>query len=100
MINETIALLGRKGEDKITGFKGVVTSVCFDLYGCVQLALNPPIDDKGVVPDGRWFDVNRIAISGEPVMHAPDFSARAIKPSDYDRGPAEKPAFSSLPPKA
>lgn len=30
-----IDLLGLKAEDKVTGFKGVITTLSFDLYGCV-----------------------------------------------------------------
>lgn len=96
MIQNTIALLGLKGRDKITGYAGVITSVCFDLYGCVQVALNPPVDKDGKVPDGRWFDVSRVDVNDDRVMASPTFAGYA-KPADYDKGPAEKPAFASGP---
>ena len=31
-----LELLGQKVEDKVTGFRGVVTTISFDLYGCIQ----------------------------------------------------------------
>lgn len=96
MIQNTIALLGLKGRDKITGYEGVITSACFDLYGCVQVALNPPMAKDGTVPDGRWFDVSRVDVSPERVMAAPSFAGYS-RPSDYDKGPAEKPEFPSGP---
>ena len=98
MITETISLLGHKATDKITGFSGTITSVCFDLYGCVQVALYPPMDKAGKVEDGRWYDVNRLEVAkGKPVMSAPDFDAKGKQPERYDSGPADKPAVRALP---
>lgn len=95
MIQQTIDLLGRKATDKVTGFSGVVSSVCFDLYGCVQVALTPPIDRDGKPDEGHWYDVQRLEVSAEaPVMNRPDFAARAPEPAQYDHGAAEKPARS------
>ena len=48
-------LLGFRAEDRVTGFKGVVTSVSFDLYGCIQVALNPGMNKDGKLEDGHWF---------------------------------------------
>ena len=72
MISTQIDLLGFPARDKITGYSGVVSSICFDLYGCVQAALSPPVNDKGEIPDDRWFDVSRLEISGARVMTPPD----------------------------
>lgn len=63
-----LQLLGVKAIDKVTGFSGVVTSICYDLVGCIQAAITPPADLKeGKIPDGRWFDISRLDI-GERVM--------------------------------
>lgn len=96
MIKETVDLLGHRATDKVTNATGVITSVCFDLYGCVQAAINPPMKDDGSVPEGRWFDVNRLVVSYEAVMPVPDFDAIAA-PGDYNKGPAEKPALGHTP---
>ena len=94
MITETLALLGRRAEDKVTGFEGVISSVCFDLYGCVQAALTPSKKRDGNLGDGHWFDVQRLKVMpGKPVMTAPDFDAVAKTPAEHKSGPAEKPAF-------
>ena len=82
-------LLGKKGKDRVTGFIGVVTSVSFDLYGCVQVVLTPPMKD-GKKEAGEWFDVHRVEItSNEPVMVVPDFTDPYI--GDGRKGAAEKP---------
>ena len=94
MINESIALLGMPGEDRITGRKGVITSICFDLYGCVQVALTPKAKEDGTLIEGVWVDIHRVEIGNDDtrVMSAPDFEANGSLPKTYDRGPAEKPA--------
>jgi len=93
MIEETIQYLGLRGRDKVTGFDGTVSSVCFDLYGCVQLALAPPVDKDGKLPTSHWFDVHRIELSAVRLMDVPDFKAMARKkdePKTYEHGPADK----------
>lgn len=91
-IEKQIAKLGRAGTDKVTRFNGVVTSVSFDLYGCIQLLLNPGLDKDGKLQEQQWFDSNRIALDpeGTPYMPPPNFVDG--READGDKGPAEKPA--------
>ena len=90
---EHLDLLGKKVEDRVTRFKGVVSSVCFDLYGCIQVSVNPGVMEDGRLGDQAWFDITRLrVVSNEQVMELPDFIAGAI--ADGKRGPAEKPRFS------
>lgn len=91
MITETIDLLGRRAEDRVTGQSGVITSVCFDLYGCVQVVIQPRAKPDGEMPSGHWFDIGRVKVSDESVMAAPDFDAAGVKPSGYAKGAAQKP---------
>lgn len=91
MIEETIALLGCRAKDKVTGFAGVITSVCFDLYGCIQVILTPPVDNKGGKIEGQWFDVNRLDVEADWVMPVPDFAGKGAVPENYNHGAAEKP---------
>ena len=89
-IKKHMNLLGLKVQDKITGFKGVVSSISFDLYGCVQAIVNPGMDENGKLSDSHYFDVNRLkVISKKPVMGRPDFDYGAI--AEGKKGPAEKP---------
>lgn len=95
LTNKTIALLGRKATDKVTGYQGVVSSVTFDLYGCVQAILTPPAKEGDTeLKSGHWFDVQRLDVSEDRVMATPNFDARATEPTSYDHGPSIKPARS------
>lgn len=68
-------LMGLKVRDAVTGFEGVVTSISFDLYGCVQAIVTPVVQKDGKQEDSRWFDVKRLAANkgAKPVMPLPDF---------------------------
>ena len=88
-MNDYIKLLGFKGKDKITGFSGVITSISFDLYGCVQLVIQPGLDKDGKQKEGHWFDAKRVEVtSTKPVMKNP--FVPLIK-AGKERGAAEKP---------
>ena len=83
-------LLGFRVRDRITGAQGVVTSVCFDLYGCVQADINRGFDEKGEQLKGYWFDCKRLErVSEAPVMTPPRFEDFRV---GDEPGPAEKPA--------
>jgi len=82
-MNKYLDLLGLKAKDKVTGFEGVVSSVCFDLYGCVQMVLTPEVKE-GKFNDSHWFDEKRLEIlDHNPVMATPSFESIP--------GPQEKP---------
>jgi hypothetical protein len=85
-MNEYIKILGFPVRDTVTGFEGVVTSVGFDLYGCVQCIVQPSAKEQKL-EDSRWFDHKRLTpIAKEPVMKVPTFVAPSL-----EAGPAEKP---------
>jgi hypothetical protein len=89
-IKKHLALLGLKVEDAVTGFAGVVSSLSFDLYGCVMACVNPGKDKDGKLADQHWFDVARLKVmSPTPVMQPPnfDFGIQA----EGMQGAAEKP---------
>jgi hypothetical protein len=85
LVTATLAMLGHKGTDKVSGATGVISSVSFDLYGCVHCALTPQASDKDAFT--RSYDVQRINLSDEPpVMVPPDFFSRAITPDQHAHG--------------
>jgi hypothetical protein len=91
-IKKHLELLGLKVEDKVTGFRGVVASIGFDLYGCVQAIVNPGLGKDKKIGDCQWFDVNRLKVlSTKPVMDRPnfDFGPQA----EGKQGAAEKPSM-------
>lgn len=90
-----LELLGLKVRDRVTGFTGIVESISWDLYGCIQAVVRPPIDDKGAMPDGKWLDVLRLEVlDRSPVMEIPggfvSYGNAPVAKSD-PHGPAEKP---------
>lgn len=90
-------LLGLAVEDCVTGYKGVVTSVTFDLYGCIQAIVSPPMDKDGKVADGHWLDVHRLKVTNpNPVMDRPQFDVEEDYTS-HSKGPADKPAMAAKP---
>lgn len=73
---EHISHLGLTATDKVSNFTGVISLVSFDLYGCVQFVLTPPVDDKGQAIEGRWFDVTRLDIANKKaVIPCPKFNS-------------------------
>lgn len=89
-IKKHLDLLGHRVEDKVTGLTGTVTSIGFDLYGCIQAIVNPGLDKDGKSRDSLWFDVARLKVlSDQPVMERPnyDFGPQA----EGKQGAAEKP---------
>lgn len=88
IVESAFKMLGYNGKDKVTKFEGVIDSVCFDLYGCIQISLNPGIDKDGKKKDGYWFDVKRVTLSDTRVMEPPIYLH--IK-TGSEIGAAEKP---------
>lgn len=74
LINKHMNLLGLEVQDKVTGMKGIVSSISFDLYGCIQATITPKVtknNEKGV---NYWYDISRLNIlKKKPVMERPNF---------------------------
>lgn len=88
-VKEHLDMLGLKVEDKVTGMKGTVTSVSFDLYGCIQAIIHPGVVD-GKMAEQQWFDIARLTVLDPiPVMKQPNFEVGPQ--ANGDQGPADKP---------
>lgn len=88
-------LLGKKAEDCVTGITGVITSVTFDLFGCVQGLLTTQIDGS---EKSFWYDICRlkVSVSDSPVLPVPNFEVILAEkegdgPGTQLNGPANKP---------
>lgn len=91
-VKKHLSLLGFRVRDKVTGFSGVVTSIAFDLYGCIQAIVNPGIGVDGKLGEQTWFDIARLeVVSQGTVMMPPDFDYGLV--AEGLKGSAEKPAF-------
>lgn len=76
MIKKYLELLGCEVKDKVSDYKGVVISISFDLYGCVQADVRPKELQKesGHPKEGYWLDVSRLTLlSKKPLMDQPNF---------------------------
>lgn len=89
---DVIELLGSKGKDKITKQDGVISSVSFDLYGCIQVILTPlKVKNGEEIKSHGWFDINRIEVSKDKkIMKHPCFENKYKSLNDVG-GAAEKP---------
>ena len=86
-----IELLGYKASDKVTGHKGMIDSVGFAAYGCIQVSIKPTeLDKDGKMQDGYWLDVTRIIVDFESgrVVDFPDFNQGYV--AEGRKGPSEK----------
>lgn len=89
-IKEHLEWLGKRVQDRVTGQEGVVTTIGFDLYGCIQAVVNMGVDKDGKARDSIWLDVQRLkAIESKPVMPVPNFDYGPV--AEGKKGPAEKP---------
>lgn len=86
-VTEALKFLGTRQRDRVTGFSGTITSICFDINGCIQGCVKPAVDKDGKIPDGYWIDLDRLECIGEPAM--PPFPYEVTR--KIVRGPAEKP---------
>lgn len=85
---DAIKMLGNSVRDKVTNFEGIVTSISFDLYGCIQALVNPGMDNDGKLQEQCWLDIGRLeVVLKEPVMNNP-FTEETIS---IDKGPENKP---------
>lgn len=75
LIKKHLDLMGHLVKDKVSDFKGVVISIAFDLYGCIQADVRPrELDKDGKLQQGFWMDVSRLEVlSNKPLMDQPDF---------------------------
>ena len=93
-VTNYVDLLGHRVTDKVTSFEGTVTSVSFDLYGCVQCIVQPDAEKgKTDMKDSRWFDAKRLTVRGKaramPVPHFGDIE------QGKEIGPTQKPPQSN-----
>lgn len=81
-VKKHMGLLGLRIRDKVTGYEGVVTSVSFDLYGCIQIIINPGQDKDGKLRDQIWLDVARLEVlDTTPVMPVPNYDYGPVAPA-------------------
>ena len=64
-------ILGKQVTDVVTGLSGIATSVSFDLSGCIQIWVSPPVDKKtNKVESGMWIDEKRLTVGKRKTVRA------------------------------
>lgn len=58
-----MADLGDEVKDKVTGFKGVVTSKTFFLNGCIQVGISAPLTKDGKMGESWNIDESQIEVT-------------------------------------
>ena len=95
-VEEYLQWVGQPVRDKLRNYTGVVTTVSFDVSGCVQAYVIPQGTDKdGKLVDGAWFDVQRLESTGERLVPLPTWAKQPTQ--EGPNGPAEKSAPRSGP---
>ena len=92
LIKEHLNLLGHKVKDKVSDFEGVVISISFDLYGCIQADVRPTTlnKDNNLIM-GSWLDVSRLKVlTKKPLMDVPNYEYGDI--AKGKKGPANLPS--------
>lgn len=81
--------LGRKATDKVTGITGVISSVSFDLYGCIQYLVTPQAKEGREQGESYWLDVVRLDVHDYRVMDTPNYDQGYV--AEGNKGFADKP---------
>ena len=72
-------LLGLKVEDRVTKATGIVTSISYDLYGCIQAVISPYADAENREHINGWYDIKRLKILDDaPVLSPPNWDVEEI----------------------
>lgn len=90
-VMEKLSQLGRRVRDRVTGFEGVISSISFDLYGCICACINPGKDKDGNLQDCVWMDINRMEFLSSPVMEQPNYLIGTQ--AEGKQGTADKPGM-------
>ena len=65
-VKKHLDLLGHEVKDKVSDYKGVVISMSFDLYGCIQADVRPKeLNREGKMIPGQWIDVSRLKVTSK-----------------------------------
>jgi hypothetical protein len=90
LLAQHLSLLGFTCVDNVSGIKGVITAVNYELYGCVQFLVARKPAKGGNLLDSLWFDVSRVTItSTTPVMTQPRFDLGYV--ASGFKGGSDKP---------
>lgn len=83
-----LQILGLPVRDKVTKFNGFASSVVYDLYGCIQVAITPEMMEGRNPGETKWYDITRLEVLGDkPVVELPDYSKGYV--AEGRKGPSD-----------
>lgn len=77
--------LGDRIKDRISGLKGICTSITHWLNGCVRVGLQPEKADGGKIPDSVYFDQEQVEVVKKGVH-----KASILKPVEAPKPPVSR----------
>lgn len=88
---EMDSLMGKKVEDKVTGFTGLITGKLESLYGCTQYVVTTKADKDGKVEDNKIvIDEGRVHVIG------PGIRPKRLIPKSKKPGADTVPGYTTL----
>lgn len=79
--------LGYEVKDRVSGFQGVAIGRHQYLQGCARISVQPPVDEKGELPESKVFDEPDLTVIGDGVTKGLDPAPVRQKtggPHDHD----------------
>ena len=72
--------LGDEVKDEVSGFQGIAISEHKYLEGCNRIGVQPPVNEKGELPNAHTFDGPTLTIIKKQV----------VKPSEANKPPSKR----------
>ncbi len=81
-MEKQVSKLGKEVKDRVSGFRGIVTSETNYLQGCTRMNVQPPVKKDGTLPDSKHFDEPDLIVigSGVAIVEADPGGPRDISP--------------------
>lgn len=88
LVEDSLSWLGLRVGDKLTTFTGIISSISFDVSGCIQGYVRPEECKDGKMAEGYWLDLNRLEILSPNQIIKPCF--HGIEMANKVNGPENK----------
>ena len=78
MAQKTVEL-GMEVKDRVTGYKGIVTSIAKYLSGCDRCLVQPPVDKENKLSEPEHFDITDLVVVSDG-LYIPPVPIKEAKP--------------------
>jgi len=77
--------LGDKVKDTVSGYEGIAVCKCSYLQGCDRIAIQAPVNKKGIKPDWEYFDEPQLKVVKKNVVKQGSRVTGGYQPDDAER---------------